>query len=422
MKKIIAIALWEYLEKVRNKIFLVSLLLTPLVMLSLGILPVVLSGDGEEEESQVIGVADLTGGLFPRFAARLTEMNRRGSGLPRCFIRPITIEFPADEKAVRAEGDHLVLNGEIDGFCLLKGPLQGRYAVEYRTTGIARFPGAGDLEEVLRSLLVDDLLVAVGASPSDIDWLRSAVAVDMVVVSPQGGQTREYRPDEFFRVFFSAYIFLMMLFFMILSSGQLLVRSVVEEKANRIVEILVSACSPTELMTGKMLGLTGLGLTQMVVWTGIAILFSVIFSIPVRVHEHLVLLLVYFILGYLLYASIFVALGSPVTTEQEAQHITGYLVIVLVIPLVLTVPAIQQPGAGWIVALSYIPLLTPTMMGLRIILGTALPGEIILTVLLLLLSIAVSLFVAGRIFRIAILSTGKSPTFREVVSWIRVSG
>jgi len=171
-----------------------------------------------------------------------------------------------------------------------------------------------------------------------------------------------------------------------------------------------------------MVGLSGLGLTQMVGWVVIATILSWLAPIPVTIHEHVLVLLVYFVLGYLLYASIFVAVGSPVTTEQEAQQVSGYLVIILVLPLILTVPAIQDPGAPWVVVLSYFPLLTPAMMGLRIILGTVPPGEIIATVLLLLVSIVISLFIAGRIFRIAILSTGKTPTFKEVVSWVRTGG
>jgi ABC-2 type transport system permease protein len=174
-------------------------------------------------------------------------------------------------------------------------------------------------------------------------------------------------------------------------------------------------------MAGKMLGLSFLGLTQMAVWVLVAFLFSAAASMPIVVHDHVLLLVLYFILGYLLYASLFVAIGSPVTTEQEAQHVTGYLVMVLVIPLVLAVPAIQDPGAGWITLLSFFPLLTPTMMGLRIVLGAVAPGEILATVGLLLGSIVIALIVAGRIFRIAILSTGKSPSFREILSWVRLS-
>ena len=422
MRKILVIARWEYIERVRNKTFLISLFLMPLIMISLGILPVLLAGNDTRLETRVLAVADLTGELLSRFASKLTEATRIGEGSPRCIFRPIHVSSASDEARARSEGDLLLLRGEVDAFCLLRESGDGRYAIEYRTTGFVAFPAAEDLEWALRSVVLDDLLVSLGMPSSSAGWLDSSVVVNTVVLSPAEGNVMEYQPDEFLKVFVSAYTFLIMLFFLILSSGQLLVRSVLEEKANRIVEILVSACSPTELMTGKMLGLSGLGLTQMAAWAVIAIVLSWLAPFPVTVHENVLVLLIYFVLGYLLYASIFVAVGSPVTTEQEAQHVSGYLVIILVLPLVLTVPAIQDPGASWVTVLSYIPLLTPAMMGLRITLGTVPAGEIIATVLLLLVSIVISLFIAGRIFRIAILSTGKTPTFREVVSWVRTGG
>ncbi len=319
-------------------------------------------------------------------------------------------------------GDQLVVNGEVDGFCLLKETEEGRFRVEYRSSTMTEFPNEEALGRALRSILLDEVLISLGLTPANLDWLSSSVVVEMVMLSSEEGRVEESTLGEFLQVFFSAYVFLMMLFFMILSSGQLLVRSVVEEKANRIVEILVSACSPTQLMTGKIVGLSCLGFTQMLVWSGVALIVSSALSLELIAHEQLLLLLLYFVLGYLLYASIFVAVGSPVTTEQEAQQVTSYLVIFLVIPLVLTVPAIQNPGAEWISILSYIPLLTPTMMGLRLALGTPSPAEILTTVTIMVVSIYVSMVIAGRIFRVAILSTGKRPTIRELVSWVRTGG
>jgi ABC-2 type transport system permease protein len=422
MKKILVIARWEYLERVKSRVFIVSLILMPVIMISLAVLPVLLVGPGSEDEPRVIAVADLTGTLLSRFASRVTESSKDSFGVPLCVVRPIELTDSADEAVARVEGDRLVLSGNADAFCILKEVQNGRYAIECRTRGFDEFPGGKQLENVLKSLLLEDLLTSLGMPANSAGWIDSSVEVSSVVLSPVEDRVTEYAPEDFLKVFFSAYVFLMMLFFLILSSGQLLVRSVLEEKMNRIVEILVSACSPTELMAGKILGLSFLGFTQMAVWVVAALLLSHVAALPISVHDHAILLVIYFVLGYLLYASLFVAIGSPVTTEQEAQHVMGYLVVVLVLPLVLSVPVIQDPGAEWISILSFIPLMTPTMMGLRIALGTVPPGEIVATVILLIISIFISLFIAGRIFRIAILSTGKSPAFGEIVSWVRTRG
>ena len=125
----------------------------------------------------------------------------------------------------------------------------------------------------------------------------------------------------------------------------------------------------------------------------------------------------YFVLGYLFYSAIFIGIGSPLNTEQEAQQITSYLVLIVVLPIALALPAIQNPGATWIKVLSYIPLLTPTMMTLRIPIQLPSAWEIIATILIMIASTYVAMIAAGRIFRIAILSTGKRPSIKEIARW-----
>jgi ABC-2 type transport system permease protein len=232
-------------------------------------------------------------------------------------------------------------------------------------------------------------------------------------------QTGEKESGDFVTVFFSAYVPLMMLFFLILTSGQLLVRSMLEEKSNRIVEVLVSSVAPTDLMAGKVLGLSALGFTQIGFWGLIALALTLHFSISVFPIVQVILLLIYFALGYLLYAAIFIGLGSPLTTEQEAQQVTSYLVIVVVLPLALAIPAIQNPGSTLMKVLSFIPLLTPTMMTLRISIQIPSAWEIVGTIVLMAGSIYVCMVAAGRIFRIAVLSTGKRPSVKEVLRWAR---
>jgi len=210
-----------------------------------------------------------------------------------------------------------------------------------------------------------------------------------------------------------------MLFLLIVTSGQMLVRSVIEEKSSRIVEILVSSCSPTELMAGKVIGLSGIGFTQMAFWALIGVAAALQFGLNVVQPAQGALLLVYFVLGYLFYAAIFIGAGSPLNTEQEAQQVTSYLVIVLILPLTLALPAMRDPGALWIKVLTFIPLLTPTMMALRIPIQTPSALEIAATVVLMLVSISVAMVAAGRIFRIGILSTGKSPKLAEIFRWAR---
>ena len=165
--------------------------------------------------------------------------------------------------------------------------------------------------------------------------------------------------------------------------------------------------------------MSALGLTQLGFWGLIGFAVTAQFGFHGISADQAALQLVYFVLGYLLYAALFIAAGSPLTTEQEAQQVTSYLVLLLVIPLVIALPAMQNPNAPWIKVLTFIPLLTAPMMAVRIPVQTPSTAEILLTITLLVASIYLAMWVAGRIFRIAILATGKRPHLGEIVRWVR---
>jgi ABC-2 type transport system permease protein len=413
MKKVFVVARWEYLERVKSKLFLVSLLLMPLIILSMGILPGILAGQ-EEERTKVIGIVDIRGDLAISVAGRMQREHLTDSGEPMYVVRPLAVGAGKSPDAARREADSLVLHDEIEGFGIIDHRTLNETSLEYRSKNVGDFHIPNRLEEAVRQELSEQKLVSLGLDPHLLDVVGPTLKVRSVKLSTSGEEQ-----SGFLQAFISAYAFLMMLFFMILSSGQLLVRSVIEEKVNRIVELLVSSCSPTQLMAGKVLGLSGLGFTQMIVWglAGLAV-SGWMGAVPVQT-EHILLFLLYFVLGYLLYAAIFIGIGSPVTTEQEAQLVTSYLIIILVIPLILTVPALQNSDASWISVLTYIPLLTPSMMVLRLSIETPTASEILVTTCIMLVSIWGAMVAAGRIFRVAILATGKRATLAEIIRWVR---
>ena len=172
-------------------------------------------------------------------------------------------------------------------------------------------------------------------------------------------------------------------------------------------------------MSGKILGLTMLGFATISFW--VLILVGVNFSIdkPFVNFDHLALMLTYFVLGYLFFAAVFVAAGAPLSTEQEAQQITSYVSIVLVFPIALAVPAMQNPGSMIVKVLSLIPFLTPTMMTLRLSIQMPAMWEIVLSLALLALSTVGMMWAASKIFRIGILVTGKKPNLKEIWRWVR---
>ncbi len=413
MKKILVVAKWEYFEKVKSKAFIISLFLMPVIMVTFAILPGLLANQ-EDKNTKAIGVIDLSGEVASIFTQRMQDRYKLPDGQPRYIIQVIATGKHVNLEEALHQGDEKVVTDEIEGYCIIGATLSDSL-VEYRSKNVGDFRISNRIEENVRQILTEKRIAALGLDPVLLKDLKVPLNVRPVKLSKSG----EAEGGGFEQVFFTAYIFLMMLFFLINTSGQLLVRSMLEEKGNRIVEVLVSSCSPTELMAGKVLGLSGLGFTQIGFWALIGLAATLQFGVTLVPVSHALLLVIYFVLGYLFYAAIFIALGSPVTTEQEAQQINSYLVLVLILPLVIAFPAMQNPNAGWIRILTYFPLLTPTMMALRIPIQTPSVWEILSTIILMSVCIVGGMRVAGKIFRVAILSTGKRPGFAEMLRWVK---
>lgn len=415
-KRYLQVARWEYTEKIRSKAFLVSLFLMPVIMVAVGVIPALLASRADTE-TKTIGVIDGTGAMFQPLSGALEERYRLSDGKPNYFLLPIVTDSTADLGAAKRTADSLVISGTIEGFIVLKPTLMNDSTVEYRSENVGNVRITERLGSVLRSLMIERKLRSQGMNPDLVNQLTRPVELKTIKLS-KTGQEEE---SGFGQVFFTAYIFMMMMFFLVNTSGQLLVRSMLEEKSNRVVEILVSSCSAGDLMTGKLIGLSGLALTQVSFWALIGIGVSARFSIPLIAGPSALLMLVYFIFGYLLYAAIFIAAGSPVSTEQEAAQINSYLAMILIVPIVVAFMVVQDPNSTVVRVLSFIPLLTPSMMAMRIPIQLPSPAELGASILLLAASAAVMMWIAARIFRTAILSYGKRPGLGELVRLVTSS-
>jgi ABC-2 type transport system permease protein len=240
--------------------------------------------------------------------------------------------------------------------------------------------------------------------------------------------------------YFAALIFIMLMYMMIITYGTTLMRSVIEEKNSRIMEVLVSSVSPFQLMLGKVIGLGMAAFTQVAVWVvlGLGIFFfsgamaleidpslsRMVFN-PVIV----VFFVLLFVSGYIMYSTIFALIGSIVNSDKEAQNFIFPVTIMLIAPVIVGSAVIQDPYISWAVVMSYIPFFAPTMMLQRITfiaptathysLFSGIVGEAILSFLVIVASTLVIIWITGRIFRVGILMYGKRPTFPELVRWVK---
>lgn len=413
LSKVLAVTKWEYVEKVKTKAFILSMIITPIFIIAMAVLPGLLAQKSDDNTKR-IGLVDLTDSLSNRVMSALTNQYKLKNGKPNYDIIPVPHNNESPE-IMRKRVDKMSLDGKFETYIVIGKNVFRDGKCEYRGTNVSNIRDTERFSGTIKNAISEIVLTHKGIEPGILKEINKTINLKSIKITKEG----EAKESGFLKTFFTSYIFIILLMMLILMTGQMLIRSLVEEKSNRIIEILVSSCSPTELMAGKILGLSLLGLTQIVLWIVIGVGVSISFNSDIVSVDNLMLILVFFLLGYLLYASVFVAIGSMSSTEQEAQQFTGYVSMLLVFPIVLAFSAMQDPNSTLIRVLTFIPFLTPTFMILRIPIQLPPLWEIISTILLMLVSITAMTWIAGKIFRTGILMYGKKPSPKELLRWIR---
>jgi ABC-2 type transport system permease protein len=413
MSKMLAVAKWEFIEKVRTKAFIIGLFMTPLIMSVFTVLPSILADKGDEKTKK-IGIIDETHSLTAPINKRLSEKHTLKDGSPNYQLVEISDENSETEH-LKIIGTSQIASNEIEGYFILPKDVFENGKIEYRAENVGNARDQNRFSKILEDIIIEQRLSSNGYDALRIKKLMTEIDIKTFKVSKQGDE----KESGFMETFFTGYIFIMLLMFLVLTSGQMMIRSLIEEKGNRIVEVLVSSCSSQELMSGKIIGLSALGLTTVAFWGLILIGVNFATPVPFVTVDNLALLLVYFVLGYFMYVGIFIIAGSTVSTEQEAQQMTGYITIFLVMPIAFAVPVMFNPDSLLVKILSQVPLLTPTMMALRFSIQTPAWWEIALSLVTLSLTIYGLMWMAGKVFRIGILVTGKKPSFKEIYGWLK---
>jgi ABC-2 type transport system permease protein len=236
--------------------------------------------------------------------------------------------------------------------------------------------------------------------------------------------------------FTGAFVGALLLYMVIVIYAAAVMRATLEEKTGRIVEILISSVKPSDLMLGKILGVGSVGLTQVLVWVlfGIA---AFVLGLPALVSARpeladpaffaralpgpglVVLFFAFFLGGYFLYAAVYAAIGGMCSSEEEAQHAQFPVVFLLVLPMMILLPVIEDPNSTLAVVTSLIPFFTPVIMYARMGAGGVPSWQLALGMVLLFSSVLVMARVAGKIYRVGILMQGKRPTLGELWRWTR---
>jgi ABC-2 type transport system permease protein len=267
-------------------------------------------------------------------------------------------------------------------------------------------------------------LVDKGVPSGEIEALLKNIRLRTLRVTETGA-----KEDRGLGGFLLSFFFTMVLYSTLIFYGVAVMRGIIEEKSSRIFEVLLSSVKPIQLMAGKILGLAAVGLTQYLVWAimiglagggfGIAALSQLgeMNVTPLMLGAFVV----YFLLGYVLYSALYAALGAAVNTEQEAQQLQFFVVILLVAPLILQQMVMRNPSSTASVALSLVPFFAPLLMFLRITIQTPPAWQLALSVALMIATGALVMWACARIYRVGILMYGKRPTLPELWRWFRTA-
>jgi ABC-2 type transport system permease protein len=415
----------EYLTRVRSKPFVVGTLAAPILFLGFLTLSAWIGTRTAESEVR-IGVVDRTGVLAPGLLPRLEDMGFRA-----------TLLHPEGAGPAPLERGHPLLAQ------VTEGGLQGIVEVDQETlrSGRIRWWGVEGPSPFRRLTLQQ----AVGQA---VLQQRFQDEGDAGTVSLLGGGSldvvfigEESDPLERVAGMALGLVGAFVLYFALLVYGAMVLRSVLEEKTGRIVEVILSSVRPWELMLGKILGVGAVGLTQLLIWSvfaagllglGAAALLPTLRGSGVveevllaRMPEFLpgpgvvVFFLLCFFLGYFIYASVFAAVGAMCSTEEEAQQLQLPVVMVVLVPFLFLLPVLEDPGSSLAVTLSLIPLFSPILMFARLSIEPVPAWQLGASVVGMGVTLALVAWAAGRIYRTGILMQGKRPTLPELWRWIR---
>ena len=399
----------------------------PLLMAGMVLLPmlVVTNAGGEQN----IVVVDASGSHFgERISQTLNE--------PIVPVTAALLEVAvADLNAVADSLARVVGETDLDGILLLTSETVNDGVGEYRGSNAASQTDMEILQRVLREAVLTERLRMVGVDPALVAEAQGS-RVNLHTVTIRGGEATEQSGGATFAL---AYVMWFLLYMAILLYGVQVLGAVVEEKTTRIVEVLVSSLRPFELLAGKVLGVGAVGLFQLLIWAVAARLLltqreqlmewvgadasvTAGLTLPDIAVSTIVVFLVYFVLGFLLYAAIFAAVAATSNSEAEARQAQAPVTMLYAIPAVVSVMAMMtEPDGALFVALTMIPLSSPIAMPGRWVVSDVPPVELLGSVILLVAALALVTWVAGRIFRVGILMHGKRPNVKEVWRWIRAA-
>ncbi len=419
MSPALVIAKREFLERVRSKWFAIVTVLGPILMLALIVVPAVLAG--RKPGTVKVEIVDKSGKLGELLATAFVAQDWQAKVVP-----PTT-----DEATELAR----VKSAAINGFLTINADALGAWDGKDEKANLITYQGdnassTGVLITVTKT--VAGTLLAVrgaeaGITPAQLAAIGKPPHIALIHTTGEAGGSSGMG------VFILGYALMIILYIAILLYGVAVMRSVVQEKTSRVVELMVATAKPRSLMAGKILGVGAVGLLQLSIWLvmglitmkyreGVLGMFGIHgggFALPPLELDQVGVALLYFIGGYFFYASMYAAVGAMVSSEQEAQQAQAPVMMLIVIPMLCMQLVANDPRGSTAAIMTLIPFSSPILMPMRYLLGGATLVDVLLSAAILFGSTYLVVRAAAKIYRVGILMYGKRPNLKELIRWLR---
>lgn len=410
MNNVFKIARHEFKMTAMNKAFIILTILGPFLILAVTILPTLLNQNSGIEENTVVAVLGGDDDIQGKLTMYLAAVN-------------ITAISGNDENYVRQS----VLDGNMHGYLKIPNDYLYAQSFHYKSKTGTDLIVSETINAILGQIIITMRLENTGLTHEQIISVSSLPQLQTGKISSQQDSSISDDSQDFMEIMFTCIGFTMLIYMTILLYGQSIGRSVLLEKTSKTVDIMLSSVKPLDLLWGKLLGIGIAAIFQYSIWMLMAFLITGVagpslgFSIPSTINvTNFLFLLLFFVLAFLLYSSIYAALGSGSDDEQHFGQLSMLPLIFLILPMVAVSMIVFNPDGSISHILSYIPFTSPMIMLIRVIVSMPTVTEFLISIGILLVTIPVIIFLGSRIFRVGILMTGKRFSLKEIMRWLRV--
>jgi ABC-2 type transport system permease protein len=449
MNKLLAIIKREYLQRVRSKMFIVWTVLGPLMMVFFSVVPALIFNIKAGDATR-IAVVDQSGKMYERVRdAVMRERNIEEGATDGTESAAKNINTNSQDRLrdagesakgsfkveqvhlmgrslddVRRELNARVLRDELDGYVIIpQDILTGGKATFYgRNTGDVITQE--QLRDRLTSAVRDQRMAEKNIAQGVLNEINRPVSMAAIKVSETGEE------QDSGKGFVLVLVVGFLIYLTILTYGQVILGAVIEEKETRIAEVLFSSVRSFTLMMGKLIGVSLVALTQYAIW-GLAFAMFALYGVsalaargidasPPHIQPVLIIyFILFFLLGYFIYATFYLLVGSMVTTAQEGGQMALPVIFLLVIGFYLAFPVIRSPNSSFAFWISMVPFWSPITMLVRIVTHTPPFWQIALSLVIGFATVILLTWLAARIYRIGMLMYGKRASIPEVIRWVR---